>query len=291
MKILVFIAAFLLSTYLQSQEITWVSSTNIDTPFTLEMPVQVRWPEAVLVYYNPSGSSLWEGETDYLIEYSVWSWNTRTGSDIIYKGYTNLYEIEGAVVVRWLSRKEIAEITNSFSTLGVAQVTHTSTEIKKATISLNSYWFLGRADSCAAHTIIHEIGHTLGILSHSPNSHDIMAAFRGNCRYSLSPGDTLLAPYPEAQKNYCYTELTPRKGLYIPSIIMQSAELRFEREFDWVIMEQANSFSNCSGHVTSEGVFLYNVKSFDLGEYNNVRLGEKRLPNNYGTYWSLIYAE
>ena len=241
-------------------------------PLMVQTDGRLSWQmPAVTVYHNPRGSPLSDFEADGVITYALWSWSQRTGLQLDYGGLTELDRIDGAIVIRWATIMEMFEQRGSFFVTGYAQLWHypLRSMMVASTVTIQSMdWSGGIGNSrLGAQTLMHELGHALGIVGHSEDRNAVMFFSRVNNRYALTPMDVKLTQY---RHQVCHSELTPHGDVYIPGIIGYGVTLRAEGGRLHIIHEHHTGLY-CSGSVDGDTATIYDVRGFGEG-YTNVRL-------------------
>jgi hypothetical protein len=219
------------------------------------------WQDGVDVYLNPMGSGVNTEATEELVKYGIWSWHERTGIPTRYMGITSNTgdTYNGDVVVVFKDMLWFFENRESLLILGVAK-RWTSLSYGYhlgGTIIINSTFF--KPNKCGQMTIVHELGHIYGKMSHSSNIFDVMYSVGApNCRYALSYGDMATVGMAD---NSGWAELTTENDVYIPSFNGMSGLLEYQENYSWELTQySASSGSKDSVVATDSGVLLPVVK-------------------------------
>jgi hypothetical protein len=229
----------------------------------------LRWANgSVDVYHNPKGSPLPNGTAQAVIEYAAWSWQQRTGLDINFKGLTDETQIDGAIVIQWADQLHMMLQSNSLFSVGITAYRHYTTGqmVSARVVLLDKEW---REDwRHAAHTIMHEMGHAIGINKHSDDKAAIMYPYRQpGGRYALTAADAMLADY---DRHVCHAELTPHGDVYIPNIIGHGVTLRREGDF-FRLDHDHQTGDSCSGSYDGRLATIREIRGIDQG-YKDVVL-------------------
>ena len=231
---------------------------------------QLTWSAGeVDVYHNPKGSPLPNDTAQGVIEYAAWSWRQRTGLDISYKGITNETQIDGAIVIQWADQIQLLIQSGSLfiSGLTTSRYYPSSGQMVSARVTLLRSEWSGDWRS-AAHTIMHEMGHAIGINGHSSDKNAVMYAHKQiGSRYALTAADAILAGY---DSHVCHAELTPHGDVYIPAIIGHGVTLKRQGDF-FRLDHDHQTGDSCSGSYDGARATLFDVRG--LGEsYKDVVL-------------------
>jgi hypothetical protein len=198
------------------------------------------WPGDVQIEYNPSGALGRAEVIDRMvegIEYAAWSWGQRLGKQISYIGETEGKggARSGKVTIIWVDSGEMLGLTGNPTSYGTADTWYYVTDGSHSGVilHLNSWVFTQLSDQCAQNTIIHEMGHALGIRGHAEHKHDVMYWYQEHCRYALSEYDADMVPDIGTDKDLCFVELTREGDLYIPNFGGMAAYLAFDGTDRW----------------------------------------------------------
>jgi len=243
------------------------------------------WVGGVDVYLNPSGYSGDISKLEEWVKYGVWSWSDRTGIKSSYKGITPVSgDVPvGSVVVVFKDMMWFYEEQGSFFVLGTATkwTNLVSAQNVGATIRINSTLF--GTHKCGQMTIVHELGHVYGKMTHSANMFDVMyPSGAPDCRYALSHNDIASVGMAD---NSGWAELTRENDVYIPSFNGMSGLLEYQGDYKWELTQYSTSSGSKDSVVRSgEGALLPIVK----GPHSEWRVV---LGNTGGDEWVLINAE
>ena len=195
-----------------------------------------EWENGTFVQFNPEQAPISEtiSETELLeaIRYSAWSWQQRSGINISVNGTTTADIVKGGIVYRWEPQQHFDEMglnaVNGYTRRWVYADTLATFGYE---IVLNLKTFNG-LDMKNMRTITHELGHALGIKSHSDDPHSVMAIplLSEPPRYSLSVSDALQTG---TGGSLCHAELTREFDIYIPDIHKQRAALKYLGNETW----------------------------------------------------------
>jgi|GEM_PF-1044650 len=195
-----------------------------------------EWENGTFIQFNTAQAPVSEtiSETDLLnaIRYSAWSWQERTGINIALQGNTTANVVKDGIVVRWEPQQHFYEMglyaVNAYTRRWIYPDT-SATFGYEIVLNLNTFNGL---DVKNMRTITHEIGHALGIKTHSDDPHSIMAIplLSEPPRYSLSIADALRAG---TGGSLCHAELTREFDIYIPDIQNQRAVLKYQGNETW----------------------------------------------------------
>jgi hypothetical protein len=233
----------------------------------------LKWIKGTVnVYHNPKGSPLPDYTAQAIIEYAAWSWQQRTGLDINYQGLTNETQIVGAIVVQWATQQQLMSQSGGILALGLTSYRYHSLSgsmVSARLMLLDTDW---QQDwQKAIPTLMHEMGHSIGINGHSDNSAAIMYPYRQtDDRYALTAADVMLTGY---QHNICHAELTPHGDVYIPNIAGHGVTLRSNGEMYRVVHDHITGVE-CSGSYDGSHAIIFDVRGFDTS-YKNVVLKQQ----------------
>ena len=259
MKALVIVALLLLSQTAHTQDRVWLQS-----------------PE---VYVNNTGAP--NSGLSEAIEYSVWMYNERMGTNAEYVGFTDYVEDGpiGSIVYNWLDPLSFAIKFDSFNIKGVTQsYTFKGTDnIAKVVVWLNALYFGPVMDACGGLVVTHELLHSMGSRGHNDYAHSLMYATPSHCRYIPLQEDLPLSPS-------CYAEVSPVYDVYIPNILGKQVFLKNEGNNLWSVdWASEGSGVRCSTYtIDGDTVTLHDVRSM----HGNYRVTLKQ----YGELWQLIEA-
>jgi len=222
-----------------------------------------EWPGEIRILHNPEGSPAPSMAT--LLEYAAWSWKERTGLPLRYAGTAgdDGFATSGWITIIWRDATWFHDQGHSMVQHGFTRTWYfvQSGTIAGSVITLNSTIFKG--DKCDMMTVMHELGHALGIRGHSDNPHDVMY-HTNHCRYTLSAADSdLLSPDTDSS---CHAELTSEGHIYIPMIDGLAAYLIHNGDHTWTLRQLVPSRGSCSA---SSVVDVIDVVIRDLRSYNS----------------------
>ena len=149
------------------------------------------------------------------IKSGIWSWRERSGADIVYEGKTpsENYGASYAVKISVVSALKVFQVSGSLDAEATTLRTYylETGEIIGAVIYIGEQW-LSRGDDYVQYIINHEIGHAIGITTHSSVDHDIMYAAHVHSRYAPTAADGIAAGY---NPRPCFAEIMDNGGVYI----------------------------------------------------------------------------
>lgn len=191
-----------------------------------------EWEEqSVPVYLNIDQLPMPLNDAEFMVRYALWSWSQRTGKDFYYAGTTDRYDTAHAIVINWRTKEQFKDAGKGSAAGYVIAAHYVETGYRHhATILMRTdYWAAGKDLNCARMAFVHEIGHAVGITTHSDHNADVMFAympdeiFGNTCRYTLTSADVELTPYDGGDR--CHVELTPDYDLFVPSVAGHQASL------------------------------------------------------------------
>lgn len=197
------------------------------------LPMMLWAKDALASYkfqYNPEGSPVPVKDMEWAISYSLYAWTSRQNIEAEYIGTTGEDEADGVVVIQWqdnamLEAGLVQLHSDSYLTMHIADFGATSHRLGYAQwwtskadgsfvrgrIVLNSSLASKTVNKCLLELLVHEVGHIfIGREGHSEHIEDVMYAYRGECRYSLSLSDLSMTGLPLKS---CHVERTPHDDL------------------------------------------------------------------------------
>lgn len=230
----------------------------------------LTWPAGITrLYHNPAGSPLAPDTAEAVLRYAAWSWSQRTGLIIDYMGTTTQAQIDGAIVVRWISALDMILSRGVFTRAYTSNryYPHSNELVSSEIILKASDWsgslYNARRD---AQTLIHEMGHAIGINGHSDNVSAVMYPSQQSGRYALTVYDVRMAGY---QQHICHAELTPHGDVYIPAIMGAGVTLT-PVDGLFHISHEHHSGEICSGSFDGQRVTINEVRAFDATYHDAV---------------------
>lgn len=230
----------------------------------------LKWPgNQVRLHHNPAGSPLAPEIAKAVLKYAAWSWSQRTGLIIDYAGETSQSQIDGAIVLRWITPLDMILSQGIFALAYTSNryYPHTNELVSSEIILKTSDWstslYNARRD---AQTLIHEMGHAIGINGHSDNVSAVMYPSQQSGRYALTVYDVRMAGY---QQHICHAELTPHGDVYIPAIMGAGVTLT-PVDGLFHISHEHHSGETCSGSFDGQRVTINEVRAFDATYHDAV---------------------
>lgn len=202
----------------------------------------LHWPSnKVDLYYNSTSAP--DSESTFLA-YSIWSWGQRIGLEITYRGLTYETQIDGAIVVNWLSPVDMLTARDSFFVRGYAKSTYypSSGELSRSSIYLRS----DLTGDDLLSVSMHELGHSTGITGHSTDTNGVM--YDTAPRYALTVSDAMLTAY---EHHYCHAEVMPSGEVYLPGIEGAGVTLH-EVDGALLVKHEHHSGEHCTGSLGSD---------------------------------------
>lgn len=181
-----------------------------------------RWNVSPQIGYTADGAPV--DDVEAAIQYAAWSWGSRVDLDIRYVGMTLGPVERGVITFKWVSGFQMFDLRNNFTTKGLTQSWFymDGSGMARAVVSLNADYFNGAIDACEMQTIVHELGHAIGINGHSQSPGDLMYWAPRHCRYAPTVADVALTKYRQVS---CHAEYNREGDIYIPSIAGHRAQL------------------------------------------------------------------
>lgn len=226
----------------QASTLEMYTSHSWQEEYAAMRPGMTYWPDQIRVERTDKQGPISDAELDAMLDRAMWSWGQRTGKTFVDAGVTESQgrPTSGRITVVWRTTWEIIMLTGNVSA-GAATQTWTYTDtghLAGAIIYLPS----DGDPMCLPHKALHEIGHSIGIISHDgAGPHDVMHVSQDHCRPLLSAQDVRMAPYAD---HTCHVELAATGDLYIPSFRGHSALL--ERDGDGWRLAQYVPATGCT---------------------------------------------
>ncbi|MDT8398013.1 MAG: matrixin family metalloprotease [Pseudomonadales bacterium] len=221
------------------------------------------WQQAPEVVYLDTGSPLSAQEVEAAIEYAIASWSARIELQMHYSRLAADRGFQaGKIVIRWVDTLEMIRNGSDILSQGASKrwVYPSTGAIAGVEIFLHREAFRQRrSDSCFRHTVLHELGHALGI-GHLPEKTSVMYASLGACQHTLSTEDIAAAPYPH---KICHAELLANKDIYVPLININAqsfaGRLRYMDGF-WSVTElrKVSNHPECNDSYLAAGNLILN---------------------------------
>lgn len=246
-----------------------------------------QWYSAPKVAYIDAGTPEESVKVEEAIDQVVWSWRSRIPKlDIKYVGLTRLPIQNAVITFKWISPLDHLTLTGSFESVGVEQtwIYLDSGFTARSVISLNAGYFGKGIDACKMVVFSHELGHSLGVVGHSPNKDDLMYWAPGHCRPVPTDNDVRLTGNIPTT---CHTEMTKDYDLFVPEIYGKEAYLKYEGDFIWSLDYMADKLPrSCSGNEFNRetGELRLNIKG--KGQAYSAQFQRME-----GDKFKLIYAE
>lgn len=196
----------------EAAELELYTSHGWQEEYAAMRPGMTYWPDGIVVELNQENAP---SDVSALVERAAWSWGQRTGKNITFAGSTASQgaSTSGKVTVVWRTLAQIRSITGGSTTAAATKRwTYTNTGHIAGVIV---YLPIDRPQ-CMAHSILHEMGHAIGIHGHdNTEPTDVMNETQSHCLAALTVRDVEMAPY---QDHNCHAELLADGSLHIPSV-------------------------------------------------------------------------
>lgn len=141
--------------------------------------MKLKWGQIeVPVYLNASGSGLPDSLplriAERFIEQACITWSTLARQNLTYSGTTGLHNKPHCIVVSWHTPQQIFDFRGN-EVYGYCQHWQSDGVIESAVAVINS-GSRGHENNFTLSTIMHEMGHAIGIYNHLPEMGSIMSA-------------------------------------------------------------------------------------------------------------------
>jgi hypothetical protein len=211
-----------------------------------------EWENGTFVQFRTEKLPVSEETMREAIRYSAWSWAQRTGIDIELRGTAAENIREGGIIFRWEPQQHFVSMGLPAVNAYTRRWIYSDTQLTYGyEVVLNLQSFKGLEVS-NMRTIMHEMGHALGIREHSADRHSVMSipVISEPARYALSTVDIVNVPGVAVieRGSLCHAELTRELDIYIPDIQGKRASLKYMGDQLWKLQSVSENpqSSNCN---------------------------------------------
>ena len=261
----------------EASELELYTSHGWQEEYAAMRPGMTYWPDGITIELNQTNAPV---DASQMLSRAAWSWGQRTGKNITLAGSTASQgdARSGKVTVVWRTLSQIRSISGSSTTAAATKRwTYTDTGHIAGVIV---YLPIDRPQ-CMEHTILHELGHAIGIHGHEgAKPEDVMHVTQANCLPALTAQDVSMAPYVD---NKCHAEIFADGSLYIPGVEGWGVHLKPENGI-LVVKRAAPSLAQCAeSRIINGDLYLADVRSLQgrwIGQLTPVEGG-----------WQIVWAE
>lgn len=251
----------------EAAELEVYTSHSWQEEYAARRPGMTYWPDNIVLEYP--------ADMKAEAELAAWRWSQRIGKTITTRLATNEGKsTSGVITIVWKTPLQIFQITgNIFSIAATQRWSWSDTGYIAGAVI-----YMPIGGRCINHTLLHEVGHAIGIHGHDGTSpEDVMSANQSNCLPALSVQDVSMAPYTD---HPCHSELMPDGSLYIPAVEGWAVHLSASME---ILRASPLSKVCAEARLIGDDLFLSDIRS-PSGRW----MGQLRLVEGQ---WQVMWVE
>lgn len=195
----------------EAAELEVYTSHSWQEEYAARKPGMTYWPDGIVLEYPT--------DMKPMAELMAWKWSQRIGKTIAVRPATSDgRSTSGVITIVWRTPLEIFQLTgNVLSKAATQRWSWSDTGYIAGAII-----YLPIGGSCMEHTLLHEIGHAIGIHSHDgAGPDDVMNVSQTHCTPALTAQDASMAPY---EHDSCHAELLADGKLFMPVATAQDGK-------------------------------------------------------------------